>query len=327
MNRSVLGLFLVLAGVSIAAVFGARNIAPVNDALAQDGAVNGATSAAKALYDQYCSALTASLEENPSYRAAALVDHCITSEKADSVTEPAESTSKGPEASRGQHPSIEVALLSRQAAHEKLQARVALEDEALRAARDAWIAAEASAIKPQAERDADPKVSPEPTARLTAWFSLAGLPFLLGLGLIIGGGMLARQAQREAALSDNPEDSGTAGPVDFGELLDDLHSRVIALEKTTTGKVSHDELLAQIEAIQFEQLEPLIDARQKVQARFGMAGFADIYSPLSGGERNLNRAWSALVDRHPQEAQNALDSAAQQIVEAKSALARHAKMS
>jgi len=47
-----------------------------------------------------------------------------------------------------------------------------------------------------------------------------------------------------------------------------------------------------------------------------MAGFAEIFGPLSSAERKVNRAWSALVDRHWPETQDSLDGAASDLTEA-----------
>jgi hypothetical protein len=40
-----------------------------------------------------------------------------------------------------------------------------------------------------------------------------------------------------------------------------------------------------------------------------MMGYAELVSPLSAAERNINRAWSTLVDGYPHEAQVALERA------------------
>lgn len=70
-------------------------------------------------------------------------------------------------------------------------------------------------------------------------------------------------------------------------------------------------LKAQVETIVREDIEPLVETKQQVISRFGMAGFAELFGPLSGAERYLNRAWVAMVDRHWDEAQASLETAAQ----------------
>ena len=39
----------------------------------------------------------------------------------------------------------------------------------------------------------------------------------------------------------------------------------------------------------------MIEARYSLQGSIGLGQFADIFSPLSSGERNLNRAWATLL--------------------------------
>ena len=327
MSKSFIGLVLVLLGVSVAAVFGARNTPGVNDALAIQGAAEVASKNAKAAYDAYCAALKEAQEQRPALKAAALSDKCIveeapertnTSAKADAETEAAPTLKASPPA-----PTYEEALQSGEAAYTALAARVSLTDDTLSKKRTAWLKAEKAALIPQATKASSTVSAPEPAERLAAWLGQSGLGFLGGLALIIVGGVVARKAQRETALSDGPKESERAGPVDFGQLLEVLNERLAELVTAESGGELAETLLSRIETIQFEHVEPLIDSRQKVQARFGMEGFADIFSPLSGGERNLNRAWSALVDQHRPEAKSAIQNAARLVGDAKAALHRH----
>ena len=65
---------------------------------------------------------------------------------------------------------------------------------------------------------------------------------------------------------------------------------------------------------------PMIDARGVLQRHFGLGGAALVLGPLSGAERQLNRAWSALVDGHGPEGQRSLAAAAEQATLAREAL-------
>ena len=51
------------------------------------------------------------------------------------------------------------------------------------------------------------------------------------------------------------------------------------------------EARAELDAIRQDLVDPLVDARGQLMSRHGVAAFASI--SFSGGERNLNRCWSA----------------------------------
>jgi len=333
MNKGNIGLLIVILGVSVAAVFGSRNTDGVNASLAANGTVSIPTSKAQKAYKAYCSALifgvVFALEETAGteldVKALGVNDGCLESpnEEADVDQTTAQKADEKPEANPLN--TYESALAEMTRAHQKkVAAGNSIRNEALRESRNAWLHAEYATLAPRARLATTPPPGISPTTRLGEWLSLAGLPFFIGLGLIVGGGVLARQAHRESLISSGPAAQSTSAPVDFGQLLDTLHSEVSALHLAAQSNESTaEDLLNTIETVQFEVLEPIIDSRGKVQARFGMAGFADIFSPLSGGERNLNRAWSAVVDQHLPEAQKAIQTAEQQINEARAALQRH----
>ena len=55
--------------------------------------------------------------------------------------------------------------------------------------------------------------------------------------------------------------------------------------------------------------EPIVDTRYELQGYIGLNNFAEIFSAFSAGERNLNRAWTTLVDEHWSECLGALGRA------------------
>ena len=322
MNKGKLGLLLVILGVSIAAVFGARNTMGVNASLAQDGTATIPRAKAKKAFDAYCAALKEASETSPELAEAAAPDACFPEEN-DTPSSSTETNTAATSAKTEEPPAetYEQVITRLQQAHAKRMAAVTLPKGPLSEKRSTWLKAEAETFAPIAKNQTSPADKLSPTTRLGDWFSLAGLPFLGGLALIVGGGFIARQAQRETILASGADKKGGKGPVDFGELLLQLQQNVESLQAAANADTpSLEALVAEIETIQFEQLEPLVESRGKVQARFGVAGFADIFSPLSGGERNLNRAWSALVDQHLPEARTSIEIAAQQIGEAQTAL-------
>lgn len=163
--------------------------------------------------------------------------------------------------------------------------------------------------------------------RLGSWFGLAGLPFLGGLFLVVLGSVLARVGMKaELSRGDSGGGSG-GGPVDFGKMLHSLRDQVQAMhaemeQKSEPTPADFQAAIASIEALQLEAFEPLVEARIQVQTRHGMATFAAIYGPLSGGERFVNRAWAALVDNHWPEALNSLRAATNELSSAASEVPR-----
>ena len=164
-----------------------------------------------------------------------------------------------------------------------------------------------------------------PGERLSGWAAQSGLGFGFGLLLVFAGALICRRAIAADLLGEGP--SGEEGPVDFGALLGDvcdrvaaLHQEMVALEAPTTDDL--DGLKAKLEDIQKGDLARLCESGPKVQQRHGMAGFAEIFSPLSAGERKLNRLWSTLVDRHWPEA---LSSAADAVANLRAAQAAAAE--
>lgn len=190
------------------------------------------------------------------------------------------------------------------------------------APRKAELDAELARLAPRVESaamraGAIPKEAVPAKDRLAGWFSANGLPFSAGVVLIVLGGILARRADKAAASGKAPEDSSgkRKEAVDFGHKL-----RTTAAAVRTLQRVMKDEparsvpsltpLREQVEAIVRDDIEPLVETKPQVIARYGMAGFAALFGPLSGAERYLNRAWVAMVDRHWDEAEASLESAA-----------------
>lgn len=165
-----------------------------------------------------------------------------------------------------------------------------------------------------AHRAAKYDIVESPGHRFSNWLQQAGAPFMLGIILLIVGAVLARKEARAEALGETDKTYKGArdkAAVDFGELLQGLNDD-LADANARVAKIAEpndqdfDELRYLIKNLQYDKFEPLIESRVRVEARFGVAGFAAIFGPLSAGERQMNRAWSALVDRHWPEASESL---------------------
>jgi hypothetical protein len=141
-----------------------------------------------------------------------------------------------------------------------------------------------------------------PGARLSGWADVGGIGFGLGLLLLVVGAWMARQ-MRGVPEPEETED----GLVDFGALLGQvveavtvLHTEMAALAAPTVGDL--EGFKRRLEETQKDALARLCASGPRISARHGLEGMAMVFSPLSAGERKLNRAWAAMVDRHWPEA-------------------------
>lgn len=172
--------------------------------------------------------------------------------------------------------------------------------------------------------------SVDPGTRMKGWFSVAGFPFLLGLLIMVAGGLMARRADRKAnlAATEVPSGKSATAPVDFGTLLsqttaelDGIHANALA-KREAPSQEDLDATKLAIEKLQTESFERIVSARSALIARYGMAGFAEVFGPFSGGERYVNRAWSSLVDMYWHETIDSLKIAGEHLAEANDALQR-----
>jgi hypothetical protein len=123
-----------------------------------------------------------------------------------------------------------------------------------------------------------------------------------------------------------PEPEATEdGPVDFGALLAQvveavtaLHTEMEALAAPTVADL--EGFKCRLEETQKDSLARLGASGPRISARHGLEGMAMVFSPLSAGERKLNRAWAAMVDRHWPEALLSVAGARVNLEETASAL-------
>ena len=142
---------------------------------------------------------------------------------------------------------------------------------------------------------------------------------MLGLVLLVAGGIISRRAIRAEAIAEPKE--GQPQAVDFGEMLHQTSLQVAAHAQemaslTLPADEDFDRFKRFVEDIQLESIQRLVEAKERLQIRHGIAAFAAIFGPLSKGERYLNRVWSALVDSHWPEATRSMRVAGQALAEA-----------
>ncbi len=169
------------------------------------------------------------------------------------------------------------------------------------------VAEEGRAALAAASADAQPALPASPQKRLAGWLAMSGVPFAGGLALLIIGAVMARIAIGR----DGGAASGGADAADFAAGLERLVAAIreagSALDAADAEPVA---VRQRIELIQQDHLEPLVEARSALQRRVGLTGYAAVLGSLSGAERLLNRAWSALVDGHLPEGRESLAGAA-----------------
>ena len=158
-----------------------------------------------------------------------------------------------------------------------------------------------------------------PLDRVWSWGSRAGLLFLLGLALLIAGGLLARRVEA-AQLGESGSEGGAAGAGSLEAQLKEISNEIEALCATGATLLSEiggypgpnaqiSTLQAKLSTLSAGPVAELGEQRRLLQHKLGLRAFATLFSELSGAERNLNRAWSALTDGHLGEAQASLERA------------------
>lgn len=158
---------------------------------------------------------------------------------------------------------------------------------------------------------------PGPTERLGQWWSLAGLTWLGGISLIVAGAVLARRQ-----IAADVASGEASGAVDFPGSIDRIEAALQVLSEHLEAVQMDDTAAsarAELDALAVDVIDPLVDGRAQLVARHGVAGFAAYFSPFSGGERQLNRVWSALADGHVVVAREALADARRSFREAREA--------
>lgn len=161
---------------------------------------------------------------------------------------------------------------------------------------------------------------PEPRTRLSEWFAAGGVGWLAGVALILAGATLARRAHAEAFAG--PDRDGDGGTADFAGVVATLQAEVAALRPVVEVLPMDDaatEPRATLDRLRLEVIDPLVDARGALIAQHGIGPFAEYFSPFSGAERQLNRAWSALTDGHVPTAAEALADAEASLAQAAAA--------
>ena len=135
--------------------------------------------------------------------------------------------------------------------------------------------------------------------RLSVWFDAVGPWFLVAFVLTCFGALTLRK------LANQPQAAGLDGHDDVERMLANMSQRLDELgDDTATWTHSLSELLD-------DEIPKLLEQRDRLIAQRGLGWFAEAIGTFARFERNVARAWSALVDGAPEEARSSLARARQ----------------
>lgn len=148
------------------------------------------------------------------------------------------------------------------------------------------------------------------------WLTLGGIA-----GLIIGAALLRMRARAvRAAVRSAPQDAATSPEA----LIDAAREALLGLHRAAAeiapGEARAAHILRGAAEIQRAQINPIVDGRERLRARLGLAGYARFMDRFAAGERQVNRAWSAAADEDHAEAMRCLPLAAESLGEARERL-------
>ena len=284
-----IGLLLLIVGIALCAAFGGRTSPAMYEQLTLEGQAvfRGGTEAAA--FENYCT--------GRSEASLPFIDGCVDPD-AEAPEEAEVVEAEVAAAEEVAEPTYEELLAVGMAHVAELRATPVGQPSELAALRTAWIDAMELAIEPSARLATTPL--PGPSERFSGWLKLAGVPFFIGLALLLVGSIIARRGVKAEAAAGGP--AGTQ-QVDFRamlitvtEKLEVVHAEMATIPRATNAHM--DATKAKIEALQLEELALMVEARNQLQNKVGLAGFAAVFSPFSMGERRVNRTWSTLSDYH-----------------------------
>ncbi len=142
--------------------------------------------------------------------------------------------------------------------------------------------------------------------RLSAWGSAAGLPFGVGLVIMLGGGLLARR--KTPRPKANGEGTTAHAPAEIGPMLDGMLARFDELPKGPPSEHA-ESMRGVLDKLLEEDVPTFLDQREEMIADLGLATYAMAIGQFAIMERNAARAWSALTDEAWDEVRPSLERA------------------
>jgi hypothetical protein len=189
-----------------------------------------------------------------------------------------------------------------------------------------------------------------PGDRIGAWGQAAGVPFAVGLALLVGGGLISRSVRRRALLlggSKPPPVAGEhqgfepEGAVELAHLgepgvttqehapthphygprfvLASMHKKLDELPRSEF-EARAAQVRAVLDALLEQDVADFLGHRERLMARLGLTRFAEMIGDFAAMERNVARAWSALTDSAWDEVGPSLDIARAALERARNAV-------
>ena len=143
------------------------------------------------------------------------------------------------------------------------------------------------------------------------------LPWSLAVAAGFGGVALVHLARRSHARDDTRVTENIAA---LEQSLDHITSKVAALNAEKEALDTYD-VGPLIDARLVDDLDTFVEARETLSHVYGLGAYADVMAHFAGGERYLNRVWSASADGYIDEVQAYLGHALEQFTTARDKLA------
>lgn len=140
--------------------------------------------------------------------------------------------------------------------------------------------------------------------------------FLIALGGGLAGVILVQIAERQLARADDKIASNISS---LSTSLDNLVRNITELNAKKDDINTYD-VRHKIDELLLDDLNTFAEARESISHKHGLQAYADIMSDFAGGERYLNRIWSASADGYIDEVNLYLGKAEYQFLEAQKKL-------
>lgn len=148
---------------------------------------------------------------------------------------------------------------------------------------------------------AKPVSTGDEPGKLARWLDETGAPFAVALGVMSAGSLLVRRKRQK------PRAEGGSKASTPSEDLANIDQAFKALPEPTPNNA--EALHHALDRILEQQIPEFLEHRSMLIDRFGLVLFAQLMSPFASFERNLARAWSALIDESFEEVRLSLDLA------------------
>lgn len=140
--------------------------------------------------------------------------------------------------------------------------------------------------------------------------------FLIVFAVGLAGVALARIGSKAAATSTDVLESNLAV---VGQSLKNIVKHVSALNKEQETIPTYD-MGKEIDGRVLDDLNNFVEARSAITHTYGLQAYAEVMSHYAGGERYLNRVWSASADGYVNEVKDYLERSLEQFQIAKEKL-------